>query len=309
MSRHDLNVPTSFYSNFSESIQGLAKRFAGGKLLFVLEGGYSDKALVSGSMGVLEGLLRGRNGVDAEEGARGEDGQENLEELERIVQVCGLGMKPTNGKQKKGNVKDGSVLKDDDQEWIKRTKEIFNFIKDDDDDEPIRSNSNNKLKSSMTSTTTTTTTIQESIGGTRQLRERKIRLDYAGLADMSVPLASRQPPALQATSTAESTTTSSDQPSTLDHSTTTIPHLSQSTLPRLSSSSVPSGTAFSSVPPSSFYSAPTGTAEGSEGLGVESKPKPAIKFVWKQGGIGGTSSTTTTLSSDSNGKDFDEPRM
>ncbi|KAJ7704976.1 histone deacetylase domain-containing protein [Mycena rosella] len=57
MSRHNRRVPTSFYHRFARDACALAEQYAGGKVISVLEGGYSDRALTSGSMAHLAGLV------------------------------------------------------------------------------------------------------------------------------------------------------------------------------------------------------------------------------------------------------------
>jgi len=56
MSRHGRKVPTSFYHQFTRDAVAFAERYARGKVISVLEGGYSDRALISGSMAHLIGL-------------------------------------------------------------------------------------------------------------------------------------------------------------------------------------------------------------------------------------------------------------
>ncbi|KAK7462250.1 histone deacetylase [Stygiomarasmius scandens] len=56
MSRHGRKVPTSFYHRFTRDAVAFAERYARGKVISVLEGGYSDRALISGSMAHLVGL-------------------------------------------------------------------------------------------------------------------------------------------------------------------------------------------------------------------------------------------------------------
>lgn len=56
MSRHRRNVPTSFYHKFSLDAAQFANKYAQGKLLSVLEGGYSDRALSSGTLAMMIGL-------------------------------------------------------------------------------------------------------------------------------------------------------------------------------------------------------------------------------------------------------------
>ncbi|KAJ6487251.1 Arginase/deacetylase [Mycena vitilis] len=57
MSRHNRRVPTSFFHQFARDARAFSERYAGGKLISVLEGGYSDRALMSGSMAHLLGLV------------------------------------------------------------------------------------------------------------------------------------------------------------------------------------------------------------------------------------------------------------
>lgn len=56
MSRHGRKVPTSFYHRFTKDACNFADRFAKGKIISVLEGGYSDRALISGAMAHLCGM-------------------------------------------------------------------------------------------------------------------------------------------------------------------------------------------------------------------------------------------------------------
>ncbi|KAK9365366.1 histone deacetylase domain-containing protein [Lipomyces kononenkoae] len=56
MQRHDVNVPTSFYARFTRDAVKLANRFCDGRVISLLEGGYSDAAIASGVMSHLLGL-------------------------------------------------------------------------------------------------------------------------------------------------------------------------------------------------------------------------------------------------------------
>lgn len=56
MSRHERKVPASFYERFAQDARIFATEQAQGKLISVLEGGYSDSALISGAMAHLAGL-------------------------------------------------------------------------------------------------------------------------------------------------------------------------------------------------------------------------------------------------------------
>ncbi|KAI0715688.1 Arginase/deacetylase [Cerioporus squamosus] len=57
MQRHQRKVPASFYHRFAKDTRAFARRYANGRLISVLEGGYSDRALTSGAMAHLSGLL------------------------------------------------------------------------------------------------------------------------------------------------------------------------------------------------------------------------------------------------------------
>ncbi|KAL9938270.1 hypothetical protein V8E36_002893 [Tilletia maclaganii] len=56
MSRHGRSVPVSFYSRFARDVGGLGDEVARGKVVSVLEGGYSDRALCSAALGFVGGL-------------------------------------------------------------------------------------------------------------------------------------------------------------------------------------------------------------------------------------------------------------
>ncbi|ODV59645.1 histone deacetylase, partial [Ascoidea rubescens DSM 1968] len=56
MRRHDVHVPTSFYCNFTKDVVKLSEKFTKGRVLSLLEGGYSDAALCSGIFSHLIGL-------------------------------------------------------------------------------------------------------------------------------------------------------------------------------------------------------------------------------------------------------------
>lgn len=62
MQRHGINVPTSFYSRFTKDVVKLAKIHTNGKVISVLEGGYSDGALTTGVFSHLIGLTNDEEG-------------------------------------------------------------------------------------------------------------------------------------------------------------------------------------------------------------------------------------------------------
>lgn len=65
MSRHNRKVPTSFYHRFTKDACAFADKYASGRLVSVLEGGYSDRALISASMAHICGFA-GSDKVDEE---------------------------------------------------------------------------------------------------------------------------------------------------------------------------------------------------------------------------------------------------
>lgn len=57
MSRHGRRVPATFYRRFATDARAFANQVARGRLISVLEGGYSDRALTSGAMAHAAGLV------------------------------------------------------------------------------------------------------------------------------------------------------------------------------------------------------------------------------------------------------------
>lgn len=64
MSRHQRKVPVSFYHRFAQDARKFADVVANGRLISVLEGGYSDRALTSGAIAHISALAE-TNGVEA----------------------------------------------------------------------------------------------------------------------------------------------------------------------------------------------------------------------------------------------------
>ncbi|PSN69391.1 Arginase/deacetylase [Corynespora cassiicola Philippines] len=63
MQRHSVNVPTEFYARFTRDVVRLAEELdtgVDGRVVSVLEGGYSDRALASGVMSHISGLCDGQ---------------------------------------------------------------------------------------------------------------------------------------------------------------------------------------------------------------------------------------------------------
>ncbi|GAA6014827.1 hypothetical protein JCM11491_002130 [Sporobolomyces phaffii] len=309
MSRHGLNVPPLFYARFAAAVKRFAARRAHGRVVFVLEGGYSDRALVSGSLGVLRGLV-----AAGTEGRLSDREQPDDADLDRIVRACRLEKAPgSTSARRKGPsaVKDGLAPGSDEGGWIQRTKQVFEHIDDDDDIAGGRRPPPMQPSRTVTAATTTAAASES-----RQLRERKVRLDYAGLADMTSPLAAQQqqsrtlhpveppPPDLNRLPPPTSAVASHRS----DNDSTSPPPPPPSAMRSNSNS-----TAFASIPPANFYT-PTSTAGGG-GIATETgtagagKRKPAIKFVWKQGGIGGGDSSSSGDGRGAGSSEMREPRM
>ncbi|CAK7199731.1 histone deacetylase [Sporothrix eucalyptigena] len=56
MQRHKVNVPTEFYARFTRDVVQIANEECAGRVISVLEGGYSDRALFSGVLSHVSGL-------------------------------------------------------------------------------------------------------------------------------------------------------------------------------------------------------------------------------------------------------------
>ncbi|KAI9510610.1 Arginase/deacetylase [Russula earlei] len=87
MSRHNRKVPTSFFYRFTRDICAFADKWAQGRAVSVLEGGYSDKALLSGTMAHLAGLVDGgsTSGKDNDNSRETWWSPENVHTLEKLA--------------------------------------------------------------------------------------------------------------------------------------------------------------------------------------------------------------------------------
>ncbi|PCH39800.1 Arginase/deacetylase [Wolfiporia cocos MD-104 SS10] len=145
MSRHRRHVPTAFYHRFALDARKFAERFAHGRLVSVLEGGYSDRALTSGAMAHLSGLAI-PEGADT-------DGSwwslDNLIELEKVTK-----------KRRGGHVSQPEPPK----AWIRRTLDILATI------DPSSSMPKTKTRTPVPSST-------------RTLRERNPKTAPVGRSD------------------------------------------------------------------------------------------------------------------------------
>ncbi|KAG9013540.1 hypothetical protein FRB94_002134 [Tulasnella sp. JGI-2019a] len=114
MSRHDRKVPASFYKRFTTDATALAEKAAEGKIVSVLEGGYSDRALMSGTIAHLAGLASSHS--DWREQAHWWS-EENLTKLEKVT-------KKSRGRSSRIS---GQIVEAHDK-WLGRTRDIFTFL-------------------------------------------------------------------------------------------------------------------------------------------------------------------------------------
>ncbi|TYJ53237.1 hypothetical protein B9479_006160 [Cryptococcus floricola] len=64
MQRHHRRVPVSFYSRYTRDIAAFANKYTNCRVVSVLEGGYSDRALTSAAMGHILGMRSAGEGQD-----------------------------------------------------------------------------------------------------------------------------------------------------------------------------------------------------------------------------------------------------
>lgn len=119
MSRHDRKVPVSFYERFAQDARLFAEEVAGGKLVSVLEGGYSDKALMSGAMAHLAGLAAahessGGGGASWCSARSSWWSIDNLTKLEKVLK------KPKSKKPRASGVGSEPL-----ERWLQRAQELF----------------------------------------------------------------------------------------------------------------------------------------------------------------------------------------
>jgi hypothetical protein len=174
MSRHCTNVPTSFYHRFSIDVAHFAKTYSNNKVVAVLEGGYSDRALASGTLAMLVGLVD-----EQSEAGKEAEGWWKLKELEKLEKACAPPViAPTI--QRRGKVFTGATfssaasnaMSKEDEEWIPRTIEIYNRLEGI-DPSLITPKSTPPLTAREKRVGGTSTATE--VGRTMQLRERRAR--------------------------------------------------------------------------------------------------------------------------------------
>lgn len=118
MSRHNRKVPTSFFYRFTRDVCAFANKWSNGRIVSVLEGGYSDKALLSGAMAHITGL------VDGESASRQDDlsmretwwSSENVQMLEKLA------------KKRRGTISALGTKDDITPPWFDRTSNLLAIL-------------------------------------------------------------------------------------------------------------------------------------------------------------------------------------
>ncbi|GAA5856329.1 hypothetical protein JCM8547_000871 [Rhodosporidiobolus lusitaniae] len=275
MSRHSRNVPTSFYRRFALDVVRFAQQRAGGKVLSALEGGYSDRALASGSAAFLTGLVAREEGEE-ETGGKDKREKENEwweeKELGKLEKACSVAKVKRGGgggggsgfvSGARGLV--GAVPGRDDS-WLVRAVEVFSHLEGSPTLPPPPPPPATKRD-------------DEPPAAPMQLRERKVRHNYAGLnQEGTTPSAS--PTAARATGGRRVVS----PPAPKNAAASPPPPLS--TVPPLPANlpSLPAG--LPPLPPT----VPTVSSSADSAIPVPSSTtggNPKIRFTFKQGGIGG----------------------
>ncbi|BGP04539.1 histone deacetylase [Rhodotorula toruloides] len=260
MSRHLRNVPTSFYRRFARDTVDFAASFARGKVLAVLEGGYSDRALASSTASFLTGLVA-TSGSSASQGPPAdveEDAWWTEATLKKLEKACLV------AKTRRAAAPPSLVGVDASAEaWLSRSVDIFSRLED------------VAAASSKASTAAATAGQADNSPTTsRQLRERRARPNYAGLDDGSTPLPSpSRSTASQPRRMASSSRLKAERnaPPVLPPAIPTLPG------PPITKATIyPPPSAESTVP-----DAPTTIAP------PPPPSKQTIRFTWKEGGFSG----------------------
>lgn len=178
MSRHRTSVPTSFYHRFSVDVARFAQTYSNGKVVAVLEGGYTQRALASGTMAMLIGLV-GDDGmrVDGEEAAE----WWKVGELEKMEKACSPSQHTASTTQRRGKLFSGPIFpatstakmagakekERQEEEWIRRTVEIYRRL------EGIGSTSPSTISSVRSPAKAHAIGVSADVGRTMQLRGRR----------------------------------------------------------------------------------------------------------------------------------------
>ncbi|KAK4057630.1 histone deacetylase [Microbotryomycetes sp. JL221] len=131
MSRHRRNVPTSFFHRFTKDACAFANQVANGKLVAVLEGGYSDRALASGALGLMVALVDAPRNREQLESAKTEKAdvtswwsEANLIKLEKACKLKRGKLVPWPVTQTGPR----NTVNNDSEAWLSRTVELMSIL-------------------------------------------------------------------------------------------------------------------------------------------------------------------------------------
>lgn len=129
MQRHGKNVPTEFYTIFTRDSVRLAEKFCDGKLMSVLEGGYSDRALTTGVISHLAGMTD-----DLEEGMEHELClPTTLQQFDRLSKLSANSMTTISKQAETYDLsfnRKRSEWSSKDPQWLKYTLESFKRLQE-----------------------------------------------------------------------------------------------------------------------------------------------------------------------------------
>ncbi|KIL66821.1 hypothetical protein M378DRAFT_160323 [Amanita muscaria Koide BX008] len=140
MSRHGRKVPVGFYYQFTRDACALSNKYAGGRIISVLEGGYSDRALISGTMAHISALVTAHNHPIDDTVDRNWWNVDNLTLLEKATKQ----RKGPGGRKSLGNT-------DTSERWMKRTTAILSTV---DTSRPTRPPASRRSSAPISSTST-----------------------------------------------------------------------------------------------------------------------------------------------------------
>ncbi|PLW13512.1 hypothetical protein PCASD_23944 [Puccinia coronata f. sp. avenae] len=288
MSRYAKKLPTAFFHRFARDISRFSETHCGGRVVSVLEGGYSERALTGGSLSYMLGLMgRGGGAVAQEEGreeaAAAAWGPGRLERLVRLSKRTEAGRRrPSKGVDEPDAAEAA---------WLAETRRLFAAVDG-------FSQAQNALKAATR----------------REQKQRLLQHHNEGLLDARTPdgprrsqrhasaSASKPPPPPSAVAAANKhTTTTGPLSSASGHSSPLTSEPESSTDDDLSCPIVPTqpqpagpsiDSLFSNLQlgPDRRPSSPPPPSVASSGSAVPpQQPLPKVKLVWKAGGVFGAS--------------------
>ncbi|POW13050.1 hypothetical protein PSTT_04001 [Puccinia striiformis] len=275
MSRYAKKLPTSFFHRFARDISRFSEAHCHGRLISVLEGGYSERALSGSSLSYMLGLMdrvgNDRGNVPAWEAGR----------LDRLLKLCKRPEPARRGRQSKGP-EDADI---DELAWLAETRRIFESLDG-------FGQAQNELKSA-----------------TRREQKQRLLQQNLGLLDARTPDGPRRS---QRHTSASKPVSTSPAKSSSDHQQPAAPSSSSSdrsspltseaesstleadelpilpaTLPGQSIDSLFSNLQLGPEPKPSSPPPPLTTAVPSSHATPDQQPLPKLKLVWKAGGVFG----------------------